>query len=220
MVWCGVQHLFGVAMVAFLAACGGSGGGGTGAGGGGGGSVSDPRLGRLDQYEAQKLVVLGNPAVGAPALPVTHDDLLPVDGTASFTGSATIRVELPGDPLVLYGDATVNVAFDGGPTAGRLENFFGSTANGRVSDYDGEITLSGAAATQNTGLAYAGSLGTAAQTLEFGGTLGVLYLGTPVTAVAGADLEATVTVNGTVQDATVIVVGQGVVVAPDPIPPS
>ena len=63
-----------------LAACGGGGGAG------GGGNTVDPRLARLDAYEAQNLRVLGDARVGLPAMAVTSPQDIPLGGTASVVG--------------------------------------------------------------------------------------------------------------------------------------
>jgi hypothetical protein len=206
-----------VCAVLLLAACGGGGGGASG-GGGGGGPAPDPRLARLAAYEAQKLRVLGDTSAGISALPLTSDATMPADGTVSFAGSATIRVELQADPLVLYGDATLDMDFGTGQISGTLQNFFGATPQVRVANYEGEITVTGDTPAQNMTLGYSGSLTASGQALGLDGALDVLFLGEPIAAIAASDLEAVVDHNGTLQDATVIVIGEGTV-TPPPDPP-
>lgn len=201
-----------VCVCAGLAGCGGGGGGASG--GGGGGPSPDPRLARLDTYEAQKLRVLGDPDAGLSAMPLTPDNVMPSGGTASFTGSATIRVELQADPLVLFGEAKVDVDFGTGSSSGSLANFFGATPQGQVENYQGEITVTGDATAQNMMLNYNGSLTAPGQTIGFDGMLETLFLGAPVVAIAASDLEAVVVHNATPQNATVIVIGEGAVMAP------
>ncbi|MEO0932045.1 MAG: hypothetical protein AAFY14_15590, partial [Pseudomonadota bacterium] len=87
-----------------LAACGGGGGGSSDAG-------IDPRLARLDIYEAQKIRVLGDPGAGVVGMAPTPVDAIPDMGTVVFDGSATIRVETTPAPRVLFGDAQVSVGF-------------------------------------------------------------------------------------------------------------
>ncbi len=199
----------------WLAACGGGGGG---ASGGGGSPAPDPRIARLDAFEAQKLRVLGDPSAGVSAMSLTPAELIPLTGTATFLGSATVRVELQDDPLVLYGDATLNMDFGTGQISGALANFFGATRQGRVANYQGEIIVSGGAAAQNMAIDYTGSLTASDTTLGLDGALSTLFLGAPTTAIAAADLEAVVDHNGTPQSATVIVIGEGTVTPPD-MPP-
>ncbi len=204
----------------WLAGCGG--GGGAAGGGSGGGPVPDPRLARLDTYEAQKLRVLGDPSAGLSAMPLTPANAMPSVGTASFKGSATIRVELQADPLILFGDATLAVDFDTGVTDGTLQDFFGAVPQGRVENYQGEIAVSGGASAQNMVLEYSGSLTASGHTMGFDGTLEALFLGTQVLAIVASDLEAVVVHNATPQNATVIVIGEGTIIPPsDPpqVPP-
>ncbi|MDC1399300.1 hypothetical protein N8306_02100 [Yoonia sp.] len=201
----------------WLAACGG--GGGSGATGGGNVPAPDPRLARLDTYQAQLLRVLGDPSAGVSAMPLAADHAIPIEGTVSFVGAATIRVELQAAPLVLYGDATLDLDFATGIVNGSLMNFFGAAPQGRVENYQGEITVAGDRSAQNTTLDYTGTLQTSGQILGFDGTLDALFLGTSVTAIAASDLEAAVDHNGTWQSATVIVIGEGAVIPPPDPPP-
>lgn len=186
---------------ALLAACGGGGGGGDGGG-------IDPRLARLDVYEAQKLRVLGNPAVGVAAMPATSGENVPDSGGYDFAGSATIRVEVPNNTLALFGDAALTLDFDGGTTSGTLDNFFGQAGGSGVADYEGSITLSGGAPAGAFAISYDGSLSATNQTLVFGGVMTATLLGSSAEAIAASDLEATVTQNGRTRDATLIVIGE------------
>ena len=183
----------------WLAGCGGGGAAG------GGGPAPDPRLARLDAYEAQKIRVLGDTGAGISTMPLTPAEAIPMNGTASFIGSATIRVELQGDPLVLYGDAMLDMDFGSGQVSGSLDNFFGATAQSRVDNFQGEITVTGSTPAQDMMLAYEGSPMTTDQTLDFMGMLAAMFLGSPVTAIAAADLETVVNRNGTLQNGTIIV---------------
>jgi hypothetical protein len=197
-----------VGLLALLAGCGGGGGGGGGGSSGGGGPGIDPRLGRLDIYESQKLRVLGDPGAGVMAMPVTLAENVPTTGTFVFDGSATIRVEDPVRPLVIFGDATVSLAFGEGCTSGRLDNFFGTDSSGGVVDFAGQIDLSGAAAAQDFEVDYDGTLTAAGQNVVFDGTLQGTLLGNPVGALTAAELEALVDLNGDTVDATVIVIAE------------
>ena len=181
-----------------LAACGGG-------GGGGGDSGIDPRLARLEVYEAQKLRVLGDPGAGVMGMPITAAEDMPTGGEMTFAGSGSIRVESPVQPLVLFGDAQLRVDFDGNQATGEMTNTFGTNAGGRVVDYSGVITLESTAPGQNMPLHYAGSLREGDQTLAFAGVMNGIFLGNPTTAFTAADLEADVDQNGVTRSATVIV---------------
>lgn len=214
MICADVKWLAVCALCLTLPACMGGGGGGAagGGGGGGGGPPVDPRLARLDDYGAQKQRVLGDPAAGLAGMPVADD--IPTAGTADFTGSATLRVEVAGDPLVLFGDATISTDFEVGNTTGTLDRFFGGTANGPVADYAGTVTMTAGVLGQGTAMQYQGALSATGQDLGLDGTATVLLLGQPVAGIAVSDLEGVVTLNATPQDATLIVIGEGVVVPP------
>lgn len=216
MIWRVLNCIIVVCTSFWLAGCGGGGGGANS--GGGPAPTVDLRLARLDMYESQKLRVLGGPGAGLSAMPLTPANATPPAGTASFTGSATIRVELQADLLVLYGDAMVDVDFGTGLTSGSLVNFFGAVPQGQVENYQGEIAVTGEASAQNMTLEYNGLLTASGHTIGFDGTLEALFLGTPVAAVVASDLEAVVVHNATPQNATVIMIGEGVVIPPpDPL---
>lgn len=190
-----------------LMACGG---GGTSSGGGGGGGSSgagiDPRLARLDIYEAQKLRVLGDPGAGVVGMPVAMPEDVPQMGTMTFDGGVTIRVEDGTTPLVLFGDARVTVDFDLGAATGNLGNFLGNTSTGAVVDYGGTIALDSASAAQDLIFTYAGSLAAQDEALAFDGQMQGTFLGQPVGALVGADLEATVDHNGQPKAATLVLI--------------
>ncbi len=185
-----------LALVFCLAACGG---------GGGSGSGIDPRLARLDIYEAQKLRVLGDPQAGVMGVPITLDENLPIGGAMAFAGAGTIRVETGGAPLVLFGDAALEVDFDNGTALGAIENSFGTNTRGTVVDYNGAITLQSSSTTQDMPLAYEGTLFAGDETLAFAGTMDGVFLGNPTIALSAADLEAHVAQNGTQRTATIVV---------------
>ncbi len=194
-----------ICLVFVLSGCGG--------GGGSGGSGIDPRLARLDIYEAQQLRVLGNPGAGVMAMPITEASNVPAFGTLLFDGSATIRVEHAALPLVLYGDATISLNFDVGTSTGTLDNFFGNNGDGAVVNYAGEIGMESLTAGQDLGFAYAGALSATGENLVFDGTMQGTLLGNPIGALVAADLEVVVDHNGTPVDATMIVISE-VPVAP------
>ncbi|PJI92244.1 hypothetical protein BC777_1089 [Yoonia maricola] len=181
----------------WLAACGG-GGGGSDRGG------IDPRLARLNIYEAQKLRVLGDPGAGVMGMPRTADENLPM-GTMDFSGSGTMRVENGVTPIVIFGDATLRVDFGSGDAAGAIENAFGTNSADDLVDYGGTITLQGTAAGQDMPLDYAGTLSEGDQTFGFDGTLTAVFLGNPTTALSGADLEAEIDHNGVMRSGTLVI---------------
>lgn len=182
----------------WLAACGGGGGGSSGAG-------IDPRLARLDVYEAQKLRVLGDPGAGVMGMSQTAAMDVPTSGVSDFAGAATIRVQTA-TPIILYGDAALRVDFDATDTTGQLENFFGTTASGAVVDYGGEIALSGAQTAQDLTVDYAGALTAGGDTYVFDGTLEGVFLGNGAEALTASDLQATVITDGAAADATIVIV--------------
>lgn len=186
-----------------LAACGGG-------GGGGGGSGIDPRLARLDVYEAQKIRVLGDPGAGAMGMAPTPDAAMPETGSAVFDGSASIRVEAGDNPLVLFGDASVTVGFGDATVTGSMDNFFGTTSGGDVADYAGTITIDGGTL-GGTGanavtLDYAGALSSPGDDLALEGTMTGEFLGDPVGAMTAADLEVGITRNAVTVDGTLVLI--------------
>jgi len=190
-----------VGLLVCLSACGGGGGGGGGSGGGG----IDPRLARLDIYEAQKLRVLGDPGAGVMGMPMTTLENLPEGGALTFEGSASIRVERGAAPLVLFGDAGLRLDFDTGDAVGQIENVFGANSSSNVVDYDGVIAVTGGAPGQNMDLTYEGALNAPGEALGFNGTMNGVLLGNPVAAFSAADLESTVDQNGVTQTATMVI---------------
>ncbi|WP_342071367.1 hypothetical protein [Yoonia algicola] len=185
-----------ICLLLWLAACGGSGGGGGGI---------DPRLTRLDIYEAQKLRVLGDPGAGVMGMDMTADDSVPTTGALSLAGFATLRIEIGTDPLVLFGDADLQIDFDTSAAQGAVTNVFGARAGADIADYGGVIDLQSTAVGQDMPLTYAGELSGAGQTLGFAGVMTGVLLGNPVSAFAGGDLEAQVDHDGTIRDGTVVI---------------
>jgi len=186
-----------VGLPLWLAACGG--------GGGGDGGAADPRLARLDAYEAQELRVLGDPEAGVPGLPITAEGNLPDSGALSFAGFASLRVEIGTTPLVLFGNANLTVDFDGATAAGAVNNVFGNSNAQTIADFEGVLSIQGTVTGQNMPLSYQGTLTAPGQTLGFDGSLNGLFLGNPVAAFSAADLEADVDQNGTTRDATIVI---------------
>ncbi|WP_106743986.1 hypothetical protein [Yoonia maritima] len=187
--------------IILLAGCGGGGGESPGSG-------IDPRIARIDRYDALNARVLGDLSVGAIGMSVTPDDMLPATGTAEFAGFATIRVENPDTPLVLYGDANIIVGFDDHSVQGGLDRFFGTNADGDVTDYSGDIVIDGGSVGDGISLGYGGALEAAGDTLTLSGTMNGAFFGDPVSAIAAADYEPESTYNGAWVDATVIIVGE------------
>ncbi|WP_394177316.1 hypothetical protein [Yoonia maritima] len=187
-----------ICALVLLSACGG--------GGGGEDPVSpvDERLARLDDYAVLNLRVLGDPD-GMTPTPVAA---VPDTGTAVFGGFATIRVERPGQDLVLYGDTTVSIDFSDNSVDGTMDRFFGTDATGSVVDYSGVIAIDSGAFNEGLWLGYAGVLAHGADELVFDGTMMGGFLGNPLAAISAADLESAVVYNGEVIDATVIIVGE------------
>ena len=194
-----------------LCACGGGGGGD------GGGSGIDPRLARIDIYEAQKLRVLGDPGAGVMGMAPTPEASMPDTGTAVFTGSATIRVENPNSALVFIRrlDRHHWVRWTR-LCRETMDNFFGTNSSGNVVDYSGAITVDGGTLDPGVTLDYAGALNASGEDLVFEGVMEGEFLGDPLGALSAADLEAGVIRNGAPVDATVIVIGEtdGVTIPP------
>jgi hypothetical protein len=187
--------------IMFLAACGGSGSDSDGGG-------IDPRLARLDVYEAQKLRVLGDPGAGVMGMAPTPQTAVPDMGAAVFTGSATVRVENPDTPLVLFGDSSITIGFADAAVSGTLDGFFGTNSTGDVVDYDGGITIDGGSLDDGISLDYAGALSAAGENLVFEGVMDGEFLGDPVSAISAADLQAGVIYNGGPVNATLVVIGE------------
>lgn len=196
------QHATAISLLLCLAACGGGGGGG------GGSSGIDPRLARLDIYEAQKRRVLGDPGAGVPAMEMTTAENIPTMGAVAFTGSATIRVETGTNPLVLFGDASLEMRFDTGDGDGTLDNFFGNNAAGDVVNLAGAIDVAADLSGTDLGLNYVGALSSSADVIAISGRMQGALLGNPVAAFAAADFEPNVTHNGVDRDATIVVIGE------------
>jgi hypothetical protein len=179
---------------------------GCGGGGGGGGSGIDPRLARLDIYEGQKLRVLGDPAVGVVGMAMTAEGSMPTTGTMSLAGFATMRVETGSQPIILFGDADLQIDFDTSAAQGAVTRVFGGSSDSDLADYAGTIDLQSNAVGQNMPLGYAGTLSGSGQTLGFAGEMTGVLLGNPTSAFAGGDLEAQVDHNGTAREGTIVIV--------------
>lgn len=211
-----IRAIWGMVLV-LLAACGGGSGG---ANYGGDIAVTpvppppvppDPRLARLDGYEAQKNAVFG-------MAPLAAD--LPLRGTASFNGFASLRVE-GAQPLVLSGDAWLYVDFASQQAGGAMERVFGTNPGGGVADYAGSVRITGGQVQRDLQLDYAGALSGAGQNITVSGRMAGQFLGDPLRGVTAADLEAQVVQNGQSRTGTMVIVAQtpGVVVPPTPDPP-
>ena len=187
-----------------LAACGGG-------GSDGGGSGIDPRLARLDIYEAQRVRILGDPGAGAMGMAQTDPGAMPTSGSADFTGFVSIRVE-SATPMTLFGGAGISVGFDTQEVTGRMDSFFGTNSTGSVVDYSGAIAIDGGSVGATAGnsltLDYAGALTTTGETLVFDGTATGSFLGTPIGAISLSELEAVVDHNGQLRDATLVILAE------------
>lgn len=203
-----------LAMCLLLSGCGGGGGGdgGGGDGGAGGdipGEVVDPRLARLDAYDAQWTRVLGDPVAGLPGIAPTTGDL-PTTGAATFSGFATVSVEGP-QPLVLVGDTRLEVDFGAGASSGVMSGFFGTVPGGGVQDFAGEIAVTNGQVAHDLQLGYSGALSGSGQQIAVSGRLTGAFLGDPVRALSVADLDPTVVQNGVARTGTVVLVAEQVV---------
>lgn len=196
-----MMHFWIFTAAMLLVACGGS-------SSDGGGSGIDPRLARLDIYEAQKLRVLGDPGAGVMGLAPTPDLAVPDMGTAVFAGSATVRVENPEAPLVLFGAAAITIGFADASVDGTMDRFFGTNSTGDVVDYDGRINIDGGNLDDGVSLDYAGVLSATGENLVFDGVMDGVFLGDPVSAISAADLQAGVIYNGMPVNATMVVIGE------------
>ncbi len=199
-----------VPLVLFLAAgCGGGGGGG----GDGGGSGIDPRLSRIDIYEAQRLRVLGEPGAGVMGMPVTPEVQIPVSGSATYDGSVSILVETMPETAVIVGDARVAMDFGLSQVGGVMDNFLGTDPDDRLRNFDGRLTIDsgeiGDPAPNVWSLDYAGTLSAPGQTYVMAGTVEGEFLGEPVAAIAGVELEAQIVANGVLRDGVVTIIGEG-----------
>ncbi|WP_322892704.1 MULTISPECIES: hypothetical protein [unclassified Yoonia] len=202
-----------------LAACGGGGGNSSGpSGGGDDGPVvigpppvpqlppPDPRIARLDGYEALKIEVLGGSGSGRAGLVPTTADL-PMQGTAAFTGFGSLRVE--GAPVfTLFGDARVDVDFGTQQVSGDVRGFFGTGPDGQVADYAGVLSLSAGSVRRDLLLDYAGSLSGAGQQLAVTGRIEATFLGDPIRAISGVDLDTQVLRNGEAAGGTMLIVAK------------
>jgi len=198
-------------LVVALAACGGG-------GGGGGGSGIDPRLARLDIYEAQRLRVLGDPAAGVVGLPPTPRTGLPDAGQVTFDGAATIQIAQPAGLWSLAGDAALTLDFAGNSASGSVTAVFGDSSAGGIVDYAGSLALGGAVDDAVFALGYAGTLTAGGDVLVFDGDLVTTVLGDPVAGIAGLDLEAVIDHGGAQRQGSVVIFGEGAVTPPAPQP--
>ena len=199
-----------VGLVLALAACGG--------GGGGGGGGIDPRLARLDIYEAQRLRVLGDVGAGVPGMPLTPDGAVPDTGEAVFTGAATIQIEQPAGVLSLAGDASLTVTFGTATASGAVTEVFGERAGAGIVDYTGALGLSGIVGGAGFPLDYAGSLTAGSEVLTFDGVLSATLLGDPIAGLAALDLAAVVEQSGIMRPGAVVIFAEGTVTPPAPPP--
>ncbi len=192
-----------LAFLMLLAACGGGGGSSPKE------EAPDPRLARLDAFDAQLERVLGDADTGIAGMPVTRDDLLPVTGQVTYEGLVAVRLETLPDDLALLGDASVTVDFTDGSVSGEMDAFFGEGADAEVVDYDGSLdiaTLSDSDAPFAAG--YNGRLSANGDVVVMDGTLEGVFHGSGAEALSAYDLEPNATFNGDEVNATVVLVAE------------
>lgn len=182
----------------------------------GGGSGIDPRLARLDIYEAQRLRVLGDPTAGVQGMPVTPDAALPTTGQAVFQGAAALLIERAADNLSLAGDVTLTVGFGDQSATGAVTNLFGGEATGGIIDFAGSLSLSGGVSGVSFPLDYTGTLTAGTESLRFAGTTVASFLGDPVAGFSARVLEAAIDNNGVIRSGAIVLFGDGTV-APPPL---
>lgn len=204
-----------MATLVLVAGCGGGGGGG----GDSGGSGIDPRLSRIDIYEAQRIRVLGDPGAGVMGMAETPDVSMPITGSAAFTGSMTVRAETSPGPATLAGDATVNMDFDVNEISGSATRFFGTDPDGVLRNFAGNVTIDQGTIGGDTPnawqLDYAGVLTGGGQSVVLDGRVTGSFLGDPVAAIAGVEVEAAVIYDGVLAEGIVTVIAEGEVPSED-----
>ncbi|WP_162561711.1 hypothetical protein [Yoonia vestfoldensis] len=179
---------------------------GCGGGGDSPGSGIDPRVARLDIYDGQRIRVLGDPGAGVMGMaPTTRD--LPVDGRAQFAGFATLRVE-GAQPLVLFGDAQLDVDFGASAVSGAMAGFFGTVPGAGVQDFTGEVAITDGPVARDLRLTYGGALSGGGQQLALSGSMTGAFLGDPVIALSAADLDPVVVQNGVTRNGTLVLVAE------------
>ncbi|WP_322892089.1 MULTISPECIES: hypothetical protein [unclassified Yoonia] len=192
-----------LAVIVMLSGCGGGGGDSPGSG-------IDPRIARLDIYDAQRIRVLGDPGAGVMGMAPTTSNL-PVDGSAQFAGFATLRVE-GAQPLVLFGDARLDIDFGASAVSGAMTGFFGTVPGAGVQDFAGEVTVTQGHVARDLRLTYGGALSGGGQQLALSGSMTGAFLGDPATALSAADLDPVVVLNGVLRNGTLVLVTE--IVAP------
>lgn len=201
-----------------LTACGGGGGvdsGKTPDGGGGNPPLPpDPRIARIDTYDALRLAILGDPDTGAPGLPATAPFDPATFGQVAFAGSVTIRAETVGRASVLAGDVNLTVDFADDTITGEMDRFFGTGPDLVLRDYSGVVTIDagmvGNADPNSWELDYGGVLTATDQSVVLDGTVDGQFVGNPMTAMAGSELDAQIVYNGDPVDGVVTVLAQSV----------
>lgn len=194
----------------------GCGGGGSGGGSNGGGGGIDPRLSRIDIYETQRLRVLGEPGAGVMGMPITDDAQMPINGRATYDGSASILIETMPETALIVGDATVVMDFDLNEVSGEMGRFIGTDLNGDFRNFDGRLVIEdgdiGGTAANAWSLDYAGTLSVPGQAYVMAGTMEGEFLGAAAGAIAGLELEAQIVANGVLSDGVVTLIGEGDVI--------
>ena len=188
-------------------ACGGGGGAGDD------GPVADPRVTQIEDLDAQRLRVLGDPAVGAAGFPLTAASAIPTSGNAIFLGSATLQVETVPEPRTFLGKAEITMDFATEGVGGEMTGFLGTAPAGGLQDYQGSLSVErgqiAPGGTNSWSLDYAGGLSAPSESMAVSGTVDGNFLGDQIAAIAGTDLEPAVLLNGLRYDGILAVVAEG-----------
>ena len=124
---------------------------------------------------------------------------MPVSGTATFLGHGAIITSIPGDELIVIGQASLNADFLNGTVSGDVTNFLGGdnvstdAFTGSIAITNGVIGNSGAASVEAD---FAGTLTGAGHTMVTSGTLFGDFVGTNAGAILLATDTETTTVDG------------------------
>ncbi|KJZ20394.1 hypothetical protein [Loktanella sp. S4079] len=193
-----------VLVTLIFAACGG--------GGGGGDETepepqpADPRIARLAAYGTLQSHILGDD--GEAGMDVSPASAVPDSGTMNFSGFATLRAETSGAHLVLYGDAVLSVDFATGTADGSMDQFFGTSPEGAIVDYDGVLSMTGRSDEGSLTLDYDGALSHSSHALELEGTMTGDFVGDPVGGIVAADYDAGLNYDGQTTGGTLIVIAE------------
>ncbi|PUB13223.1 hypothetical protein [Yoonia sediminilitoris] len=191
-------------VMTLLAACGGGGGGSDDRTDNSGGSPPppDPRIARIDSYDALRLEILGDPDADIAGYPLTDLIVPETLGQMAFAGSVSIRAETSVRPSVLAGDLALEVDFEDNAITGQMTRFFGTGPDRVLRDFTGVVTIEsgtvGGTVANSWDLNYSGVLTAPGQAVALDGTVNGTFLGNPLSAMAGSELEAQLVYNGNV----------------------